>query len=100
MMLLSVWMTQAWAYGMPKREFRSAWIATVWCLDWPSQGAGATKQMQQMDRLLDSLQVNNFNAVNFQVRSMCDAMYRSSLEPWSSYLTCTRGQDPGFDPLQ
>lgn len=98
--VLAAMMMQAWAYGMPKREFRSAWIATVWCLDWPSQGAGATKQKQQMDRLLDSLQVNNFNAVNFQVRSMCDAMYRSSLEPWSSYLTGTRGQDPGFDPLQ
>ena len=98
--LLSGMMTCAWAYGMPKREFRSAWIATVWCLDWPSQGAGATKQKAQMDRLLDSLQVNGFNAVNFQVRSMCDAMYQSSLEPWSSYLTGTRGQYPGFDPLQ
>ena len=95
-----VMMAQAWPYGQPKREFRSAWIATVWCLDWPSQGAGAQKQMQQMDRLLDSLQVNNFNAVNFQVRSMCDAMYQSSIEPWSSYLTGTRGAYPGFDPLQ
>ena len=99
-MLLSGTMTCAWSYGIPKREFRSAWVATVWGLDWPSQGAGATKQMQQMDRLLDSLQVNNFNAVNFQVRSMCDAMYKSSIEPWSSYLTGTRGADPGFDPLQ
>ena len=99
-LLLSGVMVQAWAYGQPKREFRSAWIATVWCLDWPSQGAGATKQMAQMDRLLDSLQVNRFNAVNFQVRSMCDAMYQSSIEPWSSYLTGTRGADPGFDPLQ
>ena len=99
-LLFAAWMMQAWAYGMPKREFRSAWIATVWCLDWPSQGAGATKQMEQMDRLLDSLQVNNFNAVNFQVRSMCDAMYESSFEPWSSYLTGHRGQYPGFDPLQ
>ena len=99
-MLLATWMMHAMAYGMPKREFRSAWIATVWCLDWPSQGAGATKQKAQMDRLLDSLQVNNFNAVNFQVRSMCDAMYQSSMEPWSSYLTGQRGQDPGFDPLQ
>ena len=98
--LLSSMMTCAWAYGQPKREFRSAWIATVWCLDWPSQGAGAAKQKQQMDRLLDSLQVNRFNAVNFQVRSMCDAMYQSSIEPWSSYLTGTRGADPGFDPLQ
>ena len=91
---------QSWAYGIPKREFRSAWIATVWGLDWPTQGAGATRQMAQMDRLLDSLKVNNFNAVNFQVRSMCDAMYQSSIEPWSSYLTGTRGADPGFDPLQ
>jgi len=99
-MVLSGMMTCAWAYGTPKREFRSAWIATVWCLDWPSQGAGAAKQKAQMDRLLDSLQVNRFNAVNFQVRSMCDAMYKSSLEPWSSYLTGTRGADPGFDPLQ
>ena len=99
-LLLAGMMAQAWAYGMPKREFRSAWIATVWCLDWPSQGAGADKQKAQMDRLLDSLQVNRFNAVNFQVRSMCDAMYQSSIEPWSSYLTGTRGQDPGFDPLQ
>ena len=97
---LSGMMVQAWAYGQPKREFRSAWIATVWCLDWPSQGAGATRQKAQMDRLLDSLQVNNFNAVNFQVRSMCDAMYQSGIEPWSSYLTGTRGADPGFDPLQ
>ncbi len=100
LLLCSAVMFQAWAYDTPKREFRSAWIATVWCLDWPSQGAGATKQMAQMDRLLDSLQVNRFNAVNFQVRSMCDAMYQSSLEPWSSYLTGKRGQDPGFDPLE
>ena len=99
-LLLSGLLTCAWAYGQPKREFRSAWIATVWCLDWPSQGAGADVQKAQMDRLLDSLQVNNFNAVNFQVRSMCDAMYQSSFEPWSSYLTGTRGQYPGFDPLQ
>ena len=99
-LLLSGLMAQAWAYTTPKREFRSAWVATVWCLDWPSQGAGATKQKAQMDILLDSLQANNFNAVNFQVRSMCDAMYKSSLEPWSSYLTGTRGKDPGFDPLE
>ncbi len=97
---LSAMLSQAWAWGMPKREFRSAWVATVWCLDWPPEGATATRQMEAMDRLLDSLQLNNFNAVNFQVRSMCDAMYRSSLEPWSSYLTGTRGKDPGYDPLQ
>ncbi|MDO4972155.1 MAG: hypothetical protein Q4E41_08700 [Bacteroidales bacterium] len=30
------------------------------------------------------------NAMYLQVRSMCDAMYRSSYEPWSSYLTAGR----------
>ena len=39
------------------------------------------------------------NAVCIQVRSMCDAMYQSSYEPWSSYLTGTRGTNPGWDPL-
>ena len=96
---------QAVQFTQPKREFRSSWVATVWCLDWPNEGsrgtgATATAQMkQQLVRLLDSLQVNHFNAVNFQVRSMCDAMYESSYEPWSSYLTGTRGATPGFDPL-
>ena len=48
---------------------------------------------------LDRLKSDNFNTVYFQVRSMCDAMYRSSYEPWSSYLVGTRGKDPGWDPL-
>ena len=86
-------------FGVPKQEFRSAWVATVWQLDWPTTN-GAQNQKAEIDRMLDSLKNNNFNAVNFQVRSMCDAMYQSSIEPWSSYLTGTRGADPGYDPLQ
>ena len=88
----------------PHREFRSAWVATVWALDWPETiGSGANtmaKQKASIDRMLDSLHRCNFNAVNFQVRSMCDAMYQSSYEPWSSYLTGTRGLNPGWDPLE
>ena len=98
-LLASLWM-QVFAYGMPKQEFRSAWVATVWALDWPTIGAAPSVQQGEIDKMLDSLKVANFNAVNFQVRSMCDAMYKSSYEPWSSYLTGTRGQDPGYDPLQ
>ena len=103
-MLLTAVMTQAAQFGAPKREFRSAWVATVWALDWPQTIAGgeytAIRQKEQMVRMLDSLKNNNFNAVNFQVRSMCDAMYKSSYEPWSSYLTGTRGQAPAYDPLE
>ncbi len=86
-----------------KREFRSAWIATVWNINWPSsKGTTANiiaSQRNQMTNYLDYLKADNFNAVFFQVRSMCDAMYKSSYEPWSSYLTGTRGKDPGWDPL-
>ncbi len=90
-----------------KREMRSAWIATVWQLDWPENyvyttgdASAINSQKTSMTTMLDSLAENNFNAVNFQVRGFCDAMYASSYEPWSKYLTYTRGQDPGYDPLE
>ena len=90
-----------------KTEMRSAWVATVWRLDWPGSvitSTGDEKQIQRqkddMIRLLDSLHVNNMNAINFQVRSRCDAMYKSSYEPWSSDLVDERGLDPGYDPLE
>ena len=40
------------------------------------------------------------NAVLFQVRGFSDAMYKSKYEPWSQYLTGTRGVAPSYDPLQ
>ncbi len=90
-----------------KREMRSAWVATVWRLDWPSTTISSTgnatqiaKQKQDLVTLLDSMAVNNMNAINFQVRSRADAMYKSSYEPWSSDLVSTRGMDPGWDPLE
>lgn len=82
-----------------KREERSVWMATVWALDWPSSTSSTTAQKNEMVKSLDVLQKNNFNAVYFQVRTMSDAFYKSSYEPWSSYLTGTRGKDPGWDPL-
>ncbi len=99
--------SKASAQDAPAREMRSAWVATVWRLDWPQTLISSTgnetqinKQKQQMTQLLDSLSLNNFNAINFQVRSRCDAMYRSSYEPWSSDLVDERGMDPGWDPLE
>ncbi|WP_321436090.1 family 10 glycosylhydrolase [uncultured Bacteroides sp.] len=90
----------------PKREMRSAWLATVWQLDWPKSQISTTgnelqinAQKKLMTRILDSLVSANMNAVCFQVRSRCDAMYKSSYEPWSSDLVATRGMDPGYDPL-
>lgn len=87
-----------------KREMRTVWIATVSNIDWPrTRGVGeSTKQAQQkqLTDLLDGFVKANMNAICLQVRPMADALYRSSYEPWSSYVSGTRGVDPGWDPLE
>lgn len=87
----------------PKREMRSTWLTTVWGIDWPStQGATSsaqTKQKAELVQFLDNLEACNFTSTCFQVRSMGDAMYPSQYAPWSSYISGTRGKDPGWDPL-
>ena len=87
-----------------KREMRAAWLATVSNIDWPSErGTSAAviqRQKQSLIDYLDGFAGTNMNAVCIQVRSMCDAMYQSSYEPWSSYLTGSRGANPGWDPLE
>ena len=42
---------------------------------------------------------SGLNAIFFQVRPESDALYASSLEPWSRFLSGTQGEDPGYDPL-
>ena len=95
----------------PKREMRAGWVATVWNLDWPKGTDGkayydtsssrSTNQKTYLRNMIQNLKETGFNAVNFQVRGMCDAMYKSSYEPWSSALTNTRGKAPSndWDPL-
>ncbi|MDM8004282.1 MAG: family 10 glycosylhydrolase, partial [Bacteroidota bacterium] len=86
-----------------EREFRAAWVATVANINWPSRpGLTVEEQKSEAIALLDLLYKNNFNAVIFQVRPHCDAMYKSDLEPWSYYLTGEEGKapDPYYDPLQ
>ncbi|MEK7729202.1 MAG: family 10 glycosylhydrolase [candidate division KSB1 bacterium] len=86
----------------PKREFRGAWIATVINLDWPSSPFLTPEaQRAELIRLLDEMRSHNLNAVMFQVRSECDAMYPSTIEPWSYWLTGQQGKAPApfYDPL-
>lgn len=86
--------------GPLAREFRAAWIATAYNIDWPSrQGLGAAEQQAEMRQLLDSIAALRMNAVIFQVRPMCDALYDSPHEPWSHWLSGEMGRNPGYDPL-
>ena len=84
----------------PDREFRAAWIACVYNIDWPSRkGLSAQRQQAELTRILDRMASLRMNAVIFQVRPQADALYRSRIEPWSPWLTGTMGRDPGYDPL-
>ena len=87
----------------PKHELRATWLATVQNIDWPktqiTSDATRKQQQKELTDILDKLAAGNMHACFMQVRSLCDAMYQSSYEPWSVALTGTRGKNPGYDPL-
>ncbi|HEX6309969.1 MAG TPA: family 10 glycosylhydrolase [Longimicrobiales bacterium] len=85
------------------REFRGVWVATVHNMDWPSRRDLTTAEAQrELIRILDTARDLGLNAVIFQVRPAGDALYASSLEPWSEFLTGSQGRapEPYWDPLE
>ena len=81
------------------KEMRAAWISTVYNMDWPKTKNNVAKQKQEYIEILDKLKSIGINTVVFQVRPKSDALYNSSINPWSDVLTGTQGKDPGYDPL-
>ncbi len=84
------------------REFRGLWVATVANIDWPSQpGLPVARQQEELIEIMDQAARLHFNAIVFQIRPSCDALYESEIEPWSEYLTGQQGSAPAqnFDPL-
>lgn len=87
--------------AMP-REFRAVWVATVANIDWPSKPGVSTEQAKgEMIAILDKCKDLRLNAVIWQVRPCCDALYDSKIEPWSEFLTGRSGKAPNpyWDPL-
>ena len=83
----------------PKREFRGAWIQ---CVNYQFMGMGTVEMQRTLSYQLDELQKSGINAILFQVRPEFDALYASSFEPWSRYLTGRQGTPPSpyWDPLE
>ncbi len=81
------------------QEFRAAWISTVHNIDWPSRsGLSGAAQRAELLTILNTCAQLKLNAVFLQVRPNADALYQSSLEPWSQWLSGP-GVNPGYDPL-
>lgn len=91
------------AETLPKieREFRAVWIATVDNIDFPSaKNLTIPQQKAEIIKDLELAKSLKMNAVIFQVRPMCDALYESKIEPWSEFLTGEMGKSQTFDPLK
>ena len=87
------------AQQAPKREFRGAWIQ---CINGQFQGLTPTQMQIKLLSQLDNLQQAGINAIIFQVRAEADALYQSSYEPWSRFLTGVQGKAPApmWDPMR
>lgn len=92
--------TKAPATDQPVREFRGAWIHTIFQKQYSNQTTQENKAY--LRRQLDSLRLCGCNAIIFQVRPQADALYPSKFEPWSRHLTGTAGVAPSpmWDPLK
>ena len=83
--------------ALPAGEWRAVWVSYLeWAaMDFSTEDAFRAGVVQ----LLDNCTGLGLNTVLAQVRPFGDALYRSSLFPWSHLCTGVQGQDPGFDPL-
>lgn len=85
-----------------KDDFRAVWVSTVVNLDFPSKAGISTDDMKrEIDATINRTVEIGLNSVVLQVRPCADALYKSSIFPWSEYLTGVQGNAPsgGFDPL-
>jgi len=85
------------------RDMRTAWVATVHNIDWPSDNnLSVQAQRAEMLAIVDRAAYLNMNALMLQVRPGSDAIYPSPLEPWSAWITGTQGVPPSpmWDPLE
>ncbi len=84
----------------PPKEVRGIWLTSVYNIDWPhSNNVSVAAQKERLLGMLDNMEHINMNAVFFQVRPNADALYKSSYDPWSHWVTGNRGAYPGYDPL-
>jgi len=82
--------------------FRGVWVATVFNIDWPSSGSDdVSTQKEDYRKLLAYYEQLNFNSVVVQIRTAADALYYTSLAPFSRSLSGTEGDRKHWeeDPL-
>lgn len=84
----------------PSSGIRGVWVASAYNLDFPSKPDLSKEELiSEIDSIIETVALANFNAIFFQVRPSADALYLSDLFPTSRYLY-SNGKTGGFDPLE
>ena len=84
-------------------QTKAVWVATAYAIDYPSTPTTDAEALKQRcNQILDTAVKDGCNTIYLQVRPACDALYDSTLFPWSKYLTghCDTAPNGNFDPLQ
>jgi uncharacterized lipoprotein YddW (UPF0748 family) len=76
------------------------WVSTNFKLDWPPPNYNELKQKNELLKILDNIENKNLNTIYFQVRSNGTLLFKSSLEPFSPYITGKVGKLGSYDPLE
>lgn len=77
-------------------ELKGVWISY---LIWNQLPKEKTAFQKAVDEMFDNCRSWGMNAVFVHVRSHGDAMYPSSVFPWSKFAGKRQGKSPGYDPL-
>ena len=98
LLVLTMMLPAAYAAQPAQDGMRGVWVSTVYNIDYPSaQGLSADQLKSEADTTLDNIKAMGLNTVFLQVRPSADAIYPSSLFPWSRYISGTAGQAPDQD---
>ena len=87
----------------PKVDLRGVFLPSVSNLSWPTnRHASPAAQQAELLAILNDIKANGYNTVFLQVRPESDALYASTIDPWSYWLTGTQGTAPTpfWDPLE
>ena len=78
------------------KDFRAVWVSHL-VSDFP-QYQNESQYKQEVNKVLDTMQFFNMNAIIFHIRTHNDALYKSSLNPVSKYYQNVNFNV--FDPLE
>lgn len=83
---------------IPNTEMRAVWVPFM-ALDLKGKECNEETFKEKFDCIIEDSKKYGINTLIVHVRPFGDALYPSSIYPWSHLLTGTQGTDPGFDPM-